>query len=76
MDDYDNPLIALVDDPLTDRVHQPYSAFNQGYDAFDLNYPDSLNPYPEESREWRYWDNGWKTAWFYDKGGAYEELDF
>lgn len=27
---------VLVDDPITDNVHQPYSAFNQGFDAYEL----------------------------------------
>jgi ribosome modulation factor len=53
---------VLVDDPITDNVHQPYSAFNQGFDAYELfRMPVELNPYPAGSeRDW--WEMGWEEA--------------
>lgn len=59
---YDDPLVAYPDDPTTDVVHQPYTAFNQGYEARNQDIPQSLNPYQEGSREYDWWDEGWETA--------------
>ncbi len=53
-----NPLIAYKDDPVNDTVHHPYCAYNQGYDASESEYSKSMNPYPEESLEWDYWNQG------------------
>lgn len=54
-----NPLIAYDDDPTTDAVHHPYSAYNQGWDAGERGHPRSCNPYPEGSTERRFWFDGW-----------------
>jgi hypothetical protein len=53
-----DPLVAYEDDPETDEVHQPYTAFNQGYEAGEAGIEVSLNPYPEGTREWRWWEDG------------------
>jgi ribosome modulation factor len=55
---------VLVDDPKDDTVHQPYSAFNQGFNAFELGLIRSCNPY--ESRTERIW-------WFYGYDEAKEQ---
>lgn len=47
-----DPLIALEDDG--DEIHQPYVAFNQGWDAGEQGTPESLNPYPD-GREHDWW---------------------
>lgn len=57
-----DPLIALEDDPEHGSVHQPYSAFNQGFDAGEQGIPISLNPYPEESIWWHWWNDGHEHA--------------
>lgn len=51
-------LAILVDDPVNDTVHHPYSAWMQGFEARELGYPAEVNPYPEGSeRTW--WNYGW-----------------
>lgn len=56
-----NPLIAYKDDPITDRIHHPYTAFNQGYDAHEHGHAQALNPYPDGPCK-TFWDDGWTTA--------------
>lgn len=57
----DDPLIRLEDDPMTDEVHHPYTAFNQGFDAGLQGIPISLNPY--QDGEWKSdWDSGHEEA--------------
>ena len=55
-------LIALKDDPERDTVHQPFTAFNQGFDArlHHLRYSD--NPYRRGSEYWRWWDIGFSEC--------------
>lgn len=55
-----DPLIAYEDDHVTDEVHQPYTAFNQGFDAGEQAIPISLNPYPEGTTEHAWWGSGWE----------------
>lgn len=55
----DDPLIAYEDDPIGDTVHQPYTAFCQGFDAAAQGTPASLNPYDEGSRENAWWAMGY-----------------
>lgn len=59
-----DPLMRLEDDPSGSTVHQPYSAFNQGFDAGKSETPISVNPYEEDSREFRWWNLGheWATC--------------
>ena len=57
-----NPIIAYDDDPKTDRVHHPYSAFNQGYDAFEAGYGKERNPYTANERLAANWLEGWEHA--------------
>lgn len=54
-------VLVLVDDPVSDTVHQPYSAYSQGFDAFEYGLTLDVNPYPN-SREFTWWDMGWKDA--------------
>lgn len=55
-----DPLIAYDDDFENDppTVHHPYSAFCQGWDAAEQGLLISLNPYPDDSREARSWEEG------------------
>ena len=58
-----NPLLAYDDEPTKHGgVHHPYSAFNQGYAAASLGYPDGMCPYEEDSREGRAWMDGHRTC--------------
>lgn len=57
-----DPLIAYEDDPEGDTVHQPYTAFNQGFEAGEQGIPKSLNPYAHDSREEHWWDMGHEEA--------------
>lgn len=58
-----DPFTVLVDDPITNEVHHPYSAYNQGHDAGQLgDWTREKNPYPPESREHRWWLYGWTDA--------------
>lgn len=51
-------LTILIDDPVNNTVHHPFSAWNQGFEARELGYPAEVNPYPEGSeRTW--WNYGW-----------------
>lgn len=60
MTDAIDPLIAFEDDPETDEIHQPFTAWNQGYEASEQDIPVSLNPYHEGSREYEWWEWGWE----------------
>ena len=53
---------VLIDDPVDDTVHMPYSAFNQGFDACEkLHLPIDIKPYPlGKDRDW--WYMGWQEA--------------
>ena len=52
---------ALKDDPEHDTVHQPYAAFNQGFDAFLLRIPKCKNLYRFAEYS-RWWTMGWEEA--------------
>ena len=52
-----SPIVAYSDDPLTDSVHHPFTAFNQGYDAFLCGFDISKNPYKDKNGDW--WRSGW-----------------
>ena len=55
-------LSVLGDTPDTDKVHHPYTAFNQGYDARkEHGLPVDVNPYTDE-RLAAWWKCGWETA--------------
>lgn len=47
----------LQDDPRTDTVHHPYTAYSQGYTASKLGFCKSQCPYAY-GRERRWWMNG------------------
>ena len=69
--------VYLFDDPISDTVHQPYSAYNQGFAAFGLGLKLRTNPYPQ-GREYSFWDMGWKDARGQDDddtGGVYSPLE-
>lgn len=54
-------LTAMEDDGVSDAVHHPYTAFNQGFAAFDHGLSRESNPYTEDRlRSW--WDMGWEEA--------------
>lgn len=58
-----DPFVALADDPVGNKVHHPYTAYNQGHDAGYLGWPnDAMNPYPADSREHRWWRMGFFDA--------------
>lgn len=58
--DNPDPLVAYPDEPhIEGGNHQPYLAYNQGYDAGEDETPISLNPYPDDSIEYRFWSHGW-----------------
>ena len=61
-----DPLALLLDDPETDSVHHPYTAYNQGWDAERAGINRMLNPYERGTREAEWWDNGWRES----KGGG------
>jgi ribosome modulation factor len=44
-----------------DDVHHPYTAFNQGFEAFDSGFPKECNPYDDDSLK-AWWDTGWDEA--------------
>ena len=51
-----DPLEALPDQPtVTGGTHQPYAAWNQGWDAAERGYPRGLNPYRFGSQEHKWW---------------------
>lgn len=53
---------ALKDEPWSDDgVHQPYSAFNQGFDAYLLKIEKCKNPYCVDQYA-RWWSMGWEEA--------------
>ena len=54
-------LTVLEDDLVDDTVHQPYAAFNQGFDAYLLKIPKCKNPY-RFSWNGRWWTLGWEEA--------------
>lgn len=56
-----SPTEILVDDPTHDTVHHPYSACNQGFDAYEQGLPIDVNPYPP-GREQDWWEMGWEEA--------------
>jgi hypothetical protein len=67
----------LIDDPSSDTVHQPYSAYNQGFAAFGLRVRLKDNPY-KPGMEFDFWDMGWKDARNQDDddtGGVYSPLE-
>jgi len=53
---------VLIDDPSTDNVQEPYSACNQGFDAYSVfGLPIDVNPYSAgANRDW--WAMGWQEA--------------
>lgn len=55
-------LTVVRDDPTTDAVHQPYTAFNQGFDAaVEHGLSRESNPYSDDRlRIW--WDMGWEEG--------------
>lgn len=59
---YLNPIIAYEDDPNNDDIHQPHTAYNQGYEAFDSGYSESFNPYDHGTREFDKWLEGHRDA--------------
>ncbi len=61
MSTVESVVAVLVDDPIENTVHQPYSAYNQGFDAYGLGLKLLVNPYPQ-GREFDFWDMGWKDA--------------
>jgi len=61
-----SPLEVLIDTG-GDDVHHPYTAFNQGFAAFNQGYPDEANPYTKNSENQRFseamwWSLGWVEA--------------
>jgi hypothetical protein len=52
-------LEKLADDPETDAVHHPYTAWCQGYDAAEFGFVRQLNPYEDKTRERFWWYLGW-----------------
>jgi ribosome modulation factor len=61
-----DPLVAYEDDPRTDRVHHPYSAYNQGWDAREAGHPVEACPYTEEHRHFgksMTWKDWWVMGW-------------
>lgn len=57
----DDPLIAYIDDAANDQVHQPYTAYCQGFDAREQEIPRSLNPYADGTREQDWWFEGYDS---------------
>lgn len=52
------PFLIPVTDDGTEENHQPYTAFNQGFDAAEFGARRKLNPYPS-GIECDWWDDGW-----------------
>lgn len=69
-----DPLIAYPDDPGGDTVHQPYTAFLQGWDAAEEGLPESLNPYPDGSEERTWWAWGYGNCELAEMGQ--DDFDF
>lgn len=57
------PTVAYNDTPESDIIHQPYTAFSQGVEAFQLGHKMRDNPYREETREREFWDSGWRLEY-------------
>lgn len=57
-----HPLVEYEDDPRGDTVHHPYSAYNQGYQAYEDGYARRLNPYVQGTRESDYWYTGFDES--------------
>jgi len=57
-----DPLIAFEDDATDPEIHQPYTAFNQGHESGEDETPISLNPYPDGSKEFIWWNMGHNHA--------------
>jgi len=55
-----DPLTAYPDDPTKNEVHQPYTAFNQGFDAYDAGFCIDQNPYTGRLAGW--WGDGYAKA--------------
>lgn len=60
---------VLVDNPSSDKVHHPYTAFNQGFRARELGVPKAGNPYYLGNREYGWWTMGYDEAWSQEKAG-------
>jgi len=54
-----DPVVAYDDDPVHLTVDHPASAFNQGWDAADKGYERGQCPYEADTREGRFWADGW-----------------
>ena len=63
------PTIAYNDDPAGDIIHQPYTAHNQGFEAFQLGHAKRENPYKSGTREHEYWDDGWRHGYLEELHG-------
>lgn len=62
MSAHDDPLARLVDDPVGNTVHHPYSAYCQGWDAREEGHAIQRNPYDSDTRESDWWAMGWTEA--------------
>ena len=68
-----DPLVAYADDPITNTVHHPYTAYNQGWDAADAGWHELANPYPVRSRVGIWWRMGWRDASYTSRTEISEE---
>lgn len=57
------PTVAYNDTPESDIIHQPYTAFSQGVEAFQLGHKRRGNPYGEGTMEYRWWNDGWRHGY-------------
>ena len=56
------PTAVYKDTPDSDIIDQPYTAFNQGYEAYTHVKALQDNPYEEGSDEHQSWFDGWVKA--------------
>ena len=63
------PTVAYNDDQENCIIHQPYTAFLQGVEAYDLGHKLTDNPYQRGTFE-RHW---WKDGWIQSKKGTIEK---
>lgn len=62
-----HPSIVAVKDTGDEKVHHPYTAYNQGHEAFEAGYPVEANPYSGKDKWLADW---WEAGWL-----GYEEGD-
>lgn len=56
------PTTRYNDDRCGNVVHQPYTAYLQGGEAFEMGLLRGKNPYEAATQEHVWWNSGWDDA--------------